>query len=135
MRISEITSNHLVATPELVNKAKQFLLMKWKDRSKERGSPDPTDLSSACKFASLFAQQIFGGKIQGNWHHQYNVLPDGKVLDLTEPSKDIIAIQSAGHDPYIHDKSFWNNYEHRESMKSCKPRVNAWVKEFSSNIK
>jgi hypothetical protein len=37
----------------------------------------------ACKFASLFAVGVFGGKMQGNFHHQWAVTPDHGVVDLT----------------------------------------------------
>jgi hypothetical protein len=64
-------------------------------------------------------QRIFGGQLRGNWDHQYLVLPNGQRLDLTEPSQNLTDIQAAGRDPYQHDRRFWNNRDHRESMASC----------------
>jgi hypothetical protein len=135
MKIVEVMSPlPLPATPELVARAQQFILRKWRERAQERQVSEPTDLSSACKFASLFAQQIFGGQLRGNWDHQYVVLPNGQRLDLTEPSQNLADIQVAGRDPYQHDQRFWNNREHRESLASCKPRVNQWVIDFLAEL-
>lgn len=114
-------------SPNNIKKAKQFLLTKWKERAIERNSKEPTDLTNACKFVSIFAQKIFGGKIEGNYHHQYNILPNGEVLDLTD---------GAGNtsDKIYHDKKFFGNKEHKQSMESCENRVNQWVKEFYENF-
>ena len=113
----------MVPTPENIEKARQFLFIKWKERAKERGG-EANDLSNACKFASLFAQKLFGGKIQGNWHHQFLITDDGQRIDLTD------AIGVTDNDPYRHDKGFWGNPEHKLSMQSCMPRVERWVQEF-----
>lgn len=107
------------ATAENIQKAKAFVLQKWKERAAERGLPEPANLENACKFASMFAQRIFGGQIQGNWHHQY-VVKDGQIIDLTD-----------GKHRY-HDKTFWNNPGHKASMESCRHRVEKWVREFLS---
>ena len=138
----------LPATPENVAKAKAFVLRKWQERTKEWNSetrrlfrsmpsnkdkpfpyglfhPVPKDLTDACKFCSMFAQRVFGGKIEGNHDHQYVRLPDGQVLDLT----DAIGLDKSA--AYRHDRAFWNNPEHRDSMASCEPRVERWVKEFT----
>jgi len=112
----------LPATDEWINRAKLFLKDKWAERHKELGREGiPGDLKGACKFASLFAQKLFGGKMVGSAEHQMLKLPS-RMLDLT----DI-------YDPntFQHDKDFWeNNPEHEESMKSCEPRVQQWVDEF-----
>lgn len=121
----------LPATPENIEKAKAFVLKKWRERATERGLRAPTDLSSSCKFSSLFAQRVFGGKLRGNWDHQFVVLPDGKVLDLNLDAEDVRALD----DPHRHDRSFWGNREHRESMASCEPRVAAWVEEFRREMR
>lgn len=109
-------------TPEWVSKVRDFIWDKWRNRAKELGRPEPTDFSGACKFASLFGKEIFGLGIQGNWGHQFNVLPSGKPLDLLEGK--------AGEVGYLHDKEFFNNPEHRKSLESCKARVADWAKEF-----
>jgi ribosomal protein S18 acetylase RimI-like enzyme len=109
------------ATPEWIQKAKEFVAEKWAQRAVEFGREKPRDLKGACKFCSLFAQELFGGELRGNWHHQFVVL-DGKTIDLTEGSE--------GSDRYDHDDQFWGNREHRESLASCRPRVEQWVAEF-----
>ncbi len=109
-------------TPEWLSKAKLFLSEKWKERAKELKRPEPTDLSGACKFASLFGKEIFGLDIQGNWGHQFNVTLDGKPLDLLGGQ--------TGDVNYLHDKKFFGNPEHSKSIESCKPRVMRWVEEF-----
>lgn len=110
-------------TPELIKQARSFLIQKWKERAAERGRPEPDDLTGACKFASLFAQAVFGGELKGNWNHQYVVLPTGEKIDLT-------AGMTSDQVDYTHDEEFWNNPEHAESMRSCAPRVNQWAVEF-----
>lgn len=131
MKITEITQGHLPATPENIAKAKAFLLQKWQERATERGRAQiPDDLSDACKFVSLFAQRVFGGKIRGNWHHQYLFLPGNQILDLTEPSRELAQLRANQVDPYQHDRQFFGNRVHRDSMASCEPRVTAWVQEF-----
>lgn len=112
----------LQPTPANIAKAREFFTAKWKQRAAEFGRPEPVDLEGACKFASLFAQTLFGGEIQGNYWHQFVSLPDGKILDLTEGS--------VNSDDYSHDEDFWDNPEHQESTNSCKPRVAEWIAEF-----
>ena len=98
-----------------IQRAKEFLLQKWQERAVERGRTKvPSDLGGACKFASLFAREIFGGELRGNWDHQF-VMVDGQRVDLTEGSP----LDSEGRNPYRHDKRFWMNREHRDSLASC----------------
>lgn len=104
-----------------ISRAKAFLKEKWAERHKEMGREgEPSDMQGTCKFASLFAQALFGGDIKGNPDHQLLKVKD-RILDLT----DI-------YDPntFHHDKEFFGNPEHEESMKSCEPRVAKWVEEF-----
>jgi hypothetical protein len=108
-------------TDEWIGKAKEFLKEKWAQRHTEMQREGvPTDLKGACKFASLFAQKVFGGKIYGNPEHQVVKTPQ-RMIDLT----DIF-------DPntFYHDKEWFGNPEHEESMQSCMPRVNQWYEEF-----
>lgn len=119
------THNHIM-------RAREFALKKWKERAQERGSPEPADLSYSCKFTSLFAQKLFGGKIKGSWDHQYLELPDGMVIDLNIDAEDVRALGDKAH---THDPSFFRgNHDWRDSMQSIKPRVNQWVKEFRSTL-
>ncbi len=110
-------------TTENIKLARQFLFEKWKERAVEKGY-EVSDLSNACKFASLFAQKLFGGKLQGNWNHQFVVSDSGQIIDLTDGAGLSV------NDPYKHDRSFWGNIEHRKSLQSCDPRVEKWVAEF-----
>lgn len=117
----------LPPTPENIAAAKQFVMEKWKERANERSFSIPKDLSGACKFASLFAQKVFGGRLQGNWHHQY-VVKGNQTIDLTDAAGVNI------RNPYHHDPEFWMNPEHRTSLQSCMERVNKWVEEFKQNF-
>jgi hypothetical protein len=135
-----IDQNHpLPPTPETIALATAFLLRKWQERWHEkypRGpsynaadgwNNPPEDLSSSCKFSSLFAQKIFGGEIRGNYDHQFVVLPDGSVLDLNIDAADVKSLK----DPHRHDPRFFGSRDHRESSASCEARVSTWVEEFS----
>ncbi|MFA5490203.1 MAG: hypothetical protein WC284_13455 [Candidimonas sp.] len=133
LAINEISKSYLKKsshgilepTPKNIQMAKNFVLMKWKERAKEKKLPLPVDLSNACKFNTLFIKKIFGGKIKGNYNHQYNVI-DGKIIDLSDDSSDVILMNK----PYEHDEIFFGNPEHIESLKSCQNRVDQWVDEF-----
>ncbi len=124
-------------TPENVVLAKKFLMQKWVSRSKEMRNDMPVDLTNACRFASMFAYKVFGGKMRGNWYHQFVQL--GKdIIDLTD-SAGVGPHQSEGLQkgsvpayvgPHHHDKKFWGNSDHIAKMGSCVPRVEQWVKEF-----
>ncbi len=125
------------ATPENITKAKAFLLRKWKERWRDRNpngtighDDEPSDLSGSCKFSSMFAQKIFGGQIRGNYDHQFVVLRNGKVLDLNGDAADVKGIKT----PYIHDRRFFGNRDHKESMRSCEPRVERWVSDFLRDL-
>lgn len=108
--------------------AKAVVLEGWLERAKEKGESNVIDASGSCKFASLFFQKLFGGIIEGHLYHQYNVL-DGKIYDLNADCQDVRAMASNAN-TYWHDAAFFGNPEHSESMMSCLPRVNCWVKRF-----
>lgn len=118
-------------TSKWIRLAKNFFMDKWRERAKETGRSIPTDLSGACKFGSLFAQAVFGGTLQGNYNHQFVVLDNGIRIDLGEDAQDRLSFSDDG-EWYNHDDAFFNNPEHLESMTSCKPRVQRWVKEWTS---
>jgi 2'-5' RNA ligase/GNAT superfamily N-acetyltransferase len=108
-------------TDEWIGRAKEFLAEKWTQRHTElQREGVPTDLKGACKFASLFAQKLFGGRVRGNPEHQIVQTPH-RIIDLTDQ-----------FDPntFHHDKEWFGNPEHEESMQSCMPRVNQWYEEF-----
>lgn len=121
---------HLPATPENIARAQAFVLKMWRERAAEMGREQPLDLSSSCKFTSMFAQHVFGGEIRGNYDHQFVSLPNGEVLDLNIDAEDVKAMSS----PHEHDKRFFNNPKHKASMASCLPRVEKWVEEFRREI-
>ena len=108
-----------------ISRAKAFVLAKWKERAAELERPEPKDLTDACKFASMFAQQIFGGRLRGNHDHQWLEI-DGNIVDLT----DAAGVERWPEDIHEHDDDFWGNEEHQENMATCIPRVNRWVQEF-----
>lgn len=104
---------------------KEFLFQKWCERAEENGREEPRDLSYSCKFSTLFFKALFGGKIEGNHGHQYNVL-NGEVIDLSEDSEDVKGLKN----PYYNDELFFGNVDHVKSMKSCTERVEKWVEQF-----
>lgn len=116
------TEGAFALTPENLAIARSILTAGWTARALERGLSAPRDLEGACKFASLFVKLAFGGRIEGAWAHQYNVIA-GKTIDLTEQSCD------AGHDPV-----FFGNREHLASLKSCLPRVQTWLSTLEAQI-
>ena len=137
MRIYEITkpwvkkntNGVLPLTDENLRKAREFVFVKWKERAQERGDKIPEDLAKSCKFSTLFIKKLFGGSIQGNVDHQYNVI-DGKIIDINKDAKDVLRLEN----PYNHDPKFFGNPEHMDSMKTCIERVNIWVEEFKKGF-
>lgn len=144
----------LPATPANIQKAKAFLLAKWRERAAESGGSEPHDLSRACKFAALFAQAIFGGKIMANDHHTWVIL-DGRVLDLAEDAPDATLMRQGRLPEYA--KEYANNFNlkvpedgafevykadpefmrlagFKESLKFNLPRINRWVDEFRWSV-
>lgn len=120
---------HLAPTEKNISLARAFALNRWRDRARERGLPIPDDLSSSCKFTSLFAQGLFGGRLRGNHDHQFLELPGGEILDLNAEAKDVRALDTH----YRHDPVFWNNPDHRASLRSCRPRVADWLEDFRNH--
>lgn len=106
-------------------RAKKFIFLKWCERAVERGEPTPLDLSHSCKYGSLFMSMVFGGVVEGNYQHQYNMI-DGKIVDLSHDAADVLALR----EPYYHEAELFGIEKHMASMESCRPRVETWVKEF-----
>ena len=137
----------LPVTDENIRAAKKFVFEKWKERAREMGRDEPIDLSSACKFASLFAAKVFGGTVRGNFFHQWVELPSGQHLDLNSEAADV-ATMLQGEIPndtksyaqlnrkklpnplYTHDDRHMKTRGNKESMDSIRPRVDRWVEEF-----
>ncbi|WP_411839688.1 hypothetical protein [Paracoccus sp. ME4] len=116
--------------PELADRAREFVLRKWRERAAERNLPAPEDLSGSCKFSSLFAAKLFGLEMRGNEQHQFCIRPDGSIFDLNAGAADVAALA----DPWKHDPVFWMNPDHREAMESCEARVAAWLEDFAAEI-
>lgn len=131
--LSEETEGIYPLTEENLALAAEVALQCWRERSAERSAPPPADLSYSCKFCSLYAKALFGGSIRGNFDHQYNVI-QGKRVDLSGASMDVSAIRSAGANPYFHDSDFFGSGDHLESLLSCLPRVEKWLRTFDSQI-
>ena len=123
------TEGFLEPTDENIKKAKDFVFQKWKERAIERMAREPMDLSSACKFSSLFVKMVFGGTIKGSWGHQYNDI-GGRVVDINSDAGDVLSLA----DPHFHDRKFIGNRGHNESLESCMPRVKKWVEEFRNSV-
>jgi hypothetical protein len=124
----EMKPERLPATPENIHRAKQFVMQKWAERHAERGYDAPEDLSNACKFTSLFARDVFGGRLRGSMAHQFVQAEDGTIIDLNLDAKDVKALGDHAH--HHDDELFWGNPEHKEALDSCRPRVSQWVAEF-----
>jgi hypothetical protein len=117
----------LPMTPATIERAKAFLLTKWRLRAHDIGLDVPVDLTGSCKFSSLFAMLVFGGHLAGNSDHQF-VVKNGVVLDLNAEAADVGNLP----EPYRQEPGFIGNREHRQSMRSCLPRVLRWVEEFAT---
>lgn len=126
----EFKPGRVPATPENIHLAKQFVMQKWAERWAEKGfEGQPADLSNSCKFSSLFAREIFGGRLRGQQAHQFVELEDGTIVDLNLDAKDVKALGQHAH--FHDDELFWGNPEHKDALDSCRPRVNQWVEEFT----
>jgi hypothetical protein len=130
----------IAATPSNIARAKDFVMRKWIERHHERfhnvaafKNDVPTDLTDSCKFTSLFAREIFGGRLRGNHDHQFVELPGGQILDLNIEASDVRRLGAEAHEH--DDELFWGNPEHKDSVESCKPRALAWAKEFMAGQK
>ncbi|MDU8352935.1 hypothetical protein RYA05_13820 [Pseudomonas syringae pv. actinidiae] len=110
--------------------AQDFAYEKMCERAIGLGLDKPFDLSQGCKFSSLFVQQIFGGKIEGNEFHYFNRIR-GKIHDLNEFAFDVSNLD----DPYKHDPREIMQYDYLISLESCLPRVKKWVVEFTEIAK
>lgn len=128
------SSGEFILTPELFELAKEIASEGWISRSKEKHQPLPEDMSGGCKFSSIYFKLLFGGQMQGNYLHQFNVL-NGKVFDLNKDCNDVKQmkkefIDKIGENPYKHDICFFGNPDHIESMQNCFNRSLEWSKEF-----
>lgn len=109
--------------------AKEFAFRMWQDFAHERQARAPTDLSGACKYGSLFIQQVFGGEIEGHYQHQFNRI-GGRIVDLSHDAADVGAMR----DPYLHDPDYFDIPEQRAALQSCLPRVTRWTAAFLAEM-
>ena len=116
-------------TPKLWALARRVALEGWRERSAQRGFSEPKDLANSCKFTSLMAKILFGGKICGNFDHQFNWI-EGKARDLNSQASDVRRMKRKGQDPHLQDWEFFGNPEHMESMYSCFARSAQWASRF-----
>lgn len=107
-----------------LNIAKELMRDLWNERRKECGLPPTDDRSSSCKFASLMARDLFGGRLAGNEMHVF-VVRNGEVLDLNEEQTDVVIL--ADHAHYEHPKCVLHR-DYRASLGTCMPRVRHWLK-------
>jgi hypothetical protein len=116
------------ASDENIALAKEFLLQKWIERHEELkiDRPAPTDLSNSCKFSALFSSVVFGGDIAGNYDHVFTLIDD-EVLDLNEDAVDVAELP----DPHKEDDAFIYSEDFDYSIRTCIPRVQNWIAEFS----
>lgn len=136
----EMKPARIRATPENIERARDFVLQKMIARHREKyghiaalRDKVPSDLSDTCKFSSLFARELFGGRLRGNQAHQFVELKNGQILDLNADAADVARLGSHAyeHEPLY----FWGNPEHKDALESCRPRVEKWVAEFLSDDK
>jgi hypothetical protein len=107
--------------------AQKFIFQRWQDRAAEwPGRTMPSDLSGACKFASLFAKDLWGGQLRGNFYHVH-LWCDGVIVDLCESSQDVRQWRNSGIDVYRHIRFEFGHPEFQASLESCQPRVRRWL--------
>lgn len=109
--------------------SKVFVFRKWCEQAAERKIAPPADLSGACKYGSLFMNQVFGGSIRGHYEHQYNHI-GGRIVDLSHDAMDVGRIAN----PYLHEPDFFAIPEKQAALNRCLPRVEGWVLEFIAEL-
>jgi hypothetical protein len=109
--------------------AKVFVFRKWCERAAERGAVVPLDLSGACKYGSLFMNQVFGGTICGHYQHQYNVI-NGRIVDLSHDAMDVGKMSN----PYLHEPDFFLIPTKKAALNRCLPRVEDWAQQFRAEL-
>jgi len=132
MKFTDYSLNHnaqLAYSYRHFSLAKVFVFKKWCEWALERGVQTPVDLSGACKYGSLFVNQVFGGTICGHYEHQYNRI-DGRIVDLSHDALDVGKISN----PYLHEPDYFKIPEKQASLQDCVPRVESWVQQFLAEI-
>lgn len=135
----------LALTPENIAAAERFVLSAWKRYTKERHGQEAVDLSNACKFSTVFAQALFGGRVRANYYHCWLESPTGELVDLTQgvqfrdgiPEDLQLRATKAGLDvgtPFTHDPRIFNEPEFVNGLGSLYTIVRSWVREFLDQL-
>lgn len=98
----------------------------WNERRSERDLPPSSDRSGSCKFAALFAREIFGGRLAGNREHVFVILDD-RIIDLNRDQLDVVSMGDKAH---IDDQFSIEHPEYRDSLSSCMDRVRKFLFKF-----
>jgi hypothetical protein len=106
-------------------KAKLFFYDRWCDPALNPAPLASTDLSGACRYGSIFMQQVFGGAIRGHFEHQYNFI-NGRLVDLSHDAADVGRMRH----PYLHEPDYFLIPELQASLAQCLPRAQLWAQEF-----
>lgn len=115
----------LAVTQEAIERAKAFCLKTWRATS-----DGATDLSGSCHITSLFAREVFGGRVIGNSEHQFIRLHDGDVLDLNMDSEAVA--QGASYEV---DEAFLRSPEYAQQVSAANETVQNWLQVFSREEK
>ncbi len=102
-----------------ISLADKALSAMWEERLRKRGDPIFGDRSGSCKFAALFARNLFGGKLAGNANHVF-VIKDSKIIDLNDRQTDVIILGDKAHSQF---NSLLCHIEYREAFTSCLERL------------
>jgi len=104
-----VTRTPVPPTPATLALARRFLRLKWAERARELGRPEPT----------AFASVAFGGRAVGDATHEYTLLA-GVVIDITDWSEPLPP----------HDPAYWRSREHARSLRYNEPRIRDWIAEW-----
>ena len=124
--LDDEAATETVVSEQALGIALNILTNGWRQRANDRNEPAPVDNSNSCKFATILVKTIFGGTIEGNYDHQYNVI-DGVIIDLNKDCDDVITLKEKKQNPYRHDSIFFQSEDHLDSMLSCIPRIATWL--------
>lgn len=120
--------------PRNILVANEALNALWEERQRQRDVVHNGSRAGSCKFASLLARSLFGGRLAGNANHVF-VVKDGNIIDLNEQQSDVVLLGAKAH---IQFNSVLYHVDYREALTSCLPRLEkyeAWILEQVSKHK
>jgi hypothetical protein len=131
----------LAPDAKAVTAARVHFLRCWRERARERGYKIPNELHGACRFASVYSQELFGGRVVGNWYHLHCASTDGTIIDLTDgiDFRDGLSLdlqtraQQVGlhvDDVYAHDPRLFAEVEFIRAMRSVETTARQWAADF-----